>query len=296
MANPDLKDQWILVTGAARRIGAAICTSLHGAGANIAVHYRSSKTAADDLCERLNAARPDSAVAFQADLIDTAQCGELVENIVAGAGRLDGLINNASTFYPTPIDAVSEEQWDDLVGSNFKAPLFLASAAAPHLRARGGVIEYSALIPLLKQWYQRRVLLGLLQMALGYAIIVWGASQAGDAMIPLIFLCLMYLLHTTGELSLSPVGLSVVTKLVPAKIVGFVMGTWFLSIAFAHKIAGELGKMTAKPEGGEAAEGAASVAAYTDVYWEWGVLVVLGSSFVLFVLSPLLKKWSHGVQ
>lgn len=140
MANPDLKDQWILVTGAARRIGAAICTSLHGAGANIAVHYRSSKTAADDLCERLNAARPDSAVAFQADLIDTAQCGELVENIVAGAGRLDGLINNASTFYPTPIDAVSEEQWDDLVGSNFKAPLFLASAAAPHLRARGGVI------------------------------------------------------------------------------------------------------------------------------------------------------------
>lgn len=140
MANPDLKDQWILVTGAARRIGAAICNSLHGAGANIAVHYRTSKSAADDLCDRLNTERSNSAIAFRADLIDTAKCGEFIEGIVASTGRLDGLINNASTFYPTPIETVSEEQWDDLIGSNFKAPLFLSSAAAPHLRATGGVI------------------------------------------------------------------------------------------------------------------------------------------------------------
>jgi proton-dependent oligopeptide transporter, POT family len=144
-----------------------------------------------------------------------------------------------------------------------------------------------------------KFLLGLLQMALGYFIIVWGIrSVIGTAdqgtLIPLIFLLGMYLFHTTGELSLSPVGLSVVTKLAPAKVVGFVMGAWFLSIAFAHKIAGELGKLIAEP--GDSATAADSLKAFADVYMMWGVYVVLGAAVILLLLSPFLKKWMHGVH
>ena len=141
--------------------------------------------------------------------------------------------------------------------------------------------------------------LGLLQMALGYFIVVWGIrSVVGTAnagtLVPIIFLLGMYLFHTTGELSLSPVGLSVVTKLSPVKIVGFVMGSWFLSIAFAHKIAGELGKLIASP--GEGADPATALKAFADVYMLWGVYVVLGAALVLLLLSPILKKWMHGVH
>ncbi len=141
--------------------------------------------------------------------------------------------------------------------------------------------------------------LGLVQMAVGYFIIVWGIrSVIGTAnagmLVPLIFLLGMYLFHTTGELSLSPVGLSVVTKLSPAKIVGFVMGSWFLSIAFAHKIAGELGKLIASP--GEGAQPAEALQAFADVYLMWGVYVVLGAAAVLLLLSPILKKWMHGIH
>jgi POT family proton-dependent oligopeptide transporter len=144
-----------------------------------------------------------------------------------------------------------------------------------------------------------KFLLGLLQMALGYFIIVWGIrSVIGTAdqgtLIPLIFLLGMYLFHTTGELSISPVGLSVVTKLAPAKVVGFVMGAWFLSIAFAHKIAGELGKMIAEP--GETALPSASLKAFADVYLMWGVYVVLGIAVLLLLLSPFMKRWMHGVK
>ncbi len=144
-----------------------------------------------------------------------------------------------------------------------------------------------------------KFLFGLLQMAIGYFIIVWGIrSVIGTAeqgtLIPIIFLLGMYLFHTTGELSLSPVGLSVVTKLSPAKIVGFVMGTWFLSIAFAHKIAGELGKLIAEP--GEGASSADALKAFADVYMMWGVYVVLGAAVLLLLLSPFLKKWMHGVH
>lgn len=141
----------------------------------------------------------------------------------------------------------------------------------------------------------------LIQMALGYFIIVWGArSVLGDLtpensqIIPIVFLLFMYLFHTTGELSLSPVGLSVVTKLSPAKTVGFVMGAWFLSIAFAHKIAGELGKAIAAP-GGDATP-ADQLKAFTDVYMNWGVFVVLGAAALLLLLSPILRKWMHGVH
>lgn len=141
--------------------------------------------------------------------------------------------------------------------------------------------------------------LGLIQMAVGYFIVVWGIrSVLGTAnqgeLIPIIFLLGMYLFHTTGELSLSPVGLSVVTKLSPARIVGFVMGAWFLSIAFAHKIAGELGKLIAAP--GEGTDPSTALKAYADVYLMWGVYVVLGAAVLLLLLSPLLKKWMHGIH
>jgi POT family proton-dependent oligopeptide transporter len=140
-----------------------------------------------------------------------------------------------------------------------------------------------------------KFVLGLAQMAIGYGIIIWGASMFDErAIIPLLFLCLMYLLHTTGELSLSPVGLSVVTKLSPPKVVGFVMGTWFLSIAFAHKVAGALGKLTSSPEAGT--EPAEALSAFTSTYWTWGVLVVAGSAVFLLLLSPILKRWMHDIH
>ncbi|HRJ17246.1 MAG TPA: oligopeptide:H+ symporter, partial [Saprospiraceae bacterium] len=139
----------------------------------------------------------------------------------------------------------------------------------------------------------------LLQMALGYFIIVIGAkSVLGDVdnggMIPLYFLLFMYLFHTTGELSLSPVGLSVVTKLSPAKTVGFVMGSWFLSIAFAHKIGGYLGQLIATPQ--EGASKASELTAFINVYMNWGVYLVLGCALLLLLLTPVLKKWMHGVH
>lgn len=137
--------------------------------------------------------------------------------------------------------------------------------------------------------------LGLLQMAAGYAIIVWGArSFSAGGVVPMVFLLGMYLLHTTGELSLSPVGLSIVTKLSPQKTVGFVMGAWFLSIAFAHQLAGYLGQRTASPEG--VTDPQVSLGVFSDVYWTWGVLVVLGVSVVLLALIPVLKKWMHGIH
>ncbi len=113
-------------------------------------------------------------------------------------------------------------------------------------------------------------------------------------MVPVAFLFLMYLFHSTGELSLSPVGLSVVTKLSPGKIVGFVMGSWFLSIAFAHKIAGVLGQMIASP--GNGTDRDTALGAYADVYMNWGVYVVLGAAVVLLILSNKKKKWMHGVH
>ncbi len=130
----------VLVTGAAKRVGAAICRQLHAGGANIAVHYRSSAGEALALCDALNEMRPDSATAFQADLLDIAQLPALISDIVETFGRLDALVNNASSFYATPLAAIDEQQWQDLLGSNLKAPLFLAQAAADELRRRHGAI------------------------------------------------------------------------------------------------------------------------------------------------------------
>ncbi len=135
-----LADKVVLVTGAARRIGAAIAEAFHSQGARLAVHYRGSKTEADALVARLTASRPGSARAFQADLADPTACETLVAAAVRAFGRLDVLVNNASTFYPTPVGAITPDQFDDLIGSNLRAPLFLAQSAAPELARRGGLI------------------------------------------------------------------------------------------------------------------------------------------------------------
>lgn len=135
-----LRERVVLVTGAARRVGAEIARRLHAEGARLALHYRRSTGAAQALAAEFNAARPGSAMTFQAELLDTGQLPPLVAAVVRHFGRLDGLVNNASSFYPTPVGRIGERDWDDLVGTNLKAPLFLAQAAAPHLAAAGGAI------------------------------------------------------------------------------------------------------------------------------------------------------------
>lgn len=130
----------VLVTGGAKRVGAAICRRLHAAGAQLAVHYRNSAQQALALQNELNELRPESALAFRADLLDPDALPELVRDIVARFGRLDALVNNASSFYATPLAEVDEQQWHDLLGTNLRAPLFLAQAAAPELRRRHGCI------------------------------------------------------------------------------------------------------------------------------------------------------------
>ncbi len=130
----------VLVTGAARRIGAVLARAFHAAGARVAVHYRGSRGEAVQLVGELNAARGDSAAGFAADLLDSGAPAALIESVIAEFGRLDVLVNNASTFYPTPLATVTVEQFDDLVGTNLRAPLFLAQAAAPELRRRRGLV------------------------------------------------------------------------------------------------------------------------------------------------------------
>lgn len=137
-----LEGQVALVTGSARRIGACIVETLHEAGARVAIHYRGSAAEADALAERLNARRADSAATFQADLLETATLPDLVAAVLDWGGRLDALVNNASTFYKTPIGQVTEEHWQDLIGTNLKVPLFLSQAAVPALRdARGSIVN-----------------------------------------------------------------------------------------------------------------------------------------------------------
>jgi len=136
----DLINKCILITGAAKRLGAAIARAAHEEGANIAIHYRHSRPQAEELCSALNALRAKSAIAMHADLLDTTSHTKLVGEVIAAFGRLDVLINNASTFYPTPIGTITEEQWKDLLGTNLKAPLFLSQAATPALKATNGLI------------------------------------------------------------------------------------------------------------------------------------------------------------
>jgi pteridine reductase len=130
----------VLVTGGAKRVGAAICRCLHAAGASIALHYRASAQEAFALREELEAHRPDSVLCVQADLLDLSALPAMVDEVVRHFGRLDGLVNNASSFYATPLEQIDESQWRDLVGTNMKAPLFLAQAVAAELRRSNGAI------------------------------------------------------------------------------------------------------------------------------------------------------------
>ncbi|WP_207063623.1 pteridine reductase [Motiliproteus sp. SC1-56] len=130
----------VLITGAARRIGAAIAERLHRRGYRVLIHYRGSRQAAESLSERLNSKRANSARTLQADLVDTTQVLQLAEAATDCWGRLDGLVNNASDFYPTPLGSASEEAWEQLLGSNLKAPFFLSQALAPALSEQQGAI------------------------------------------------------------------------------------------------------------------------------------------------------------
>ena len=130
----------VLVTGGSRRVGAAIVQRLHREGWRVAIHYRASQPEAAALADQLNAIRPNSALTVAAELLEVAALAPLVARVVEHFGRLDALVNNASTYYATPIGDIAMQDWEALMGSNLRAPLFLAQAAAPHLKASGGSI------------------------------------------------------------------------------------------------------------------------------------------------------------
>ena len=129
-----------LITGSARRLGAAIADGLHAAGYDVALHCGQSRAEADALASRLEARRAGSTVVLQADLGEFDRLPELVAHTMGRFGRLDALVNNASAFFPTPVSTATPDQWDALFGANARAPFFLAQAAAPHLRATRGAI------------------------------------------------------------------------------------------------------------------------------------------------------------
>lgn len=129
-----------LVTGAARRVGAVLARTLHAAGYDLALHYRHSHAELDALRDELETARAGSTLALAADLADAARLPDLVAATVARFGRLDALVNNASVFYATPVGGITAEQCDELFRVNARAPLLLAQAAAPHLKATHGAI------------------------------------------------------------------------------------------------------------------------------------------------------------
>ncbi len=135
-----LAGQTALITGAARRVGAQLVRALHAEGANVAIHCHRSLEEAQHLSAELNALRPASAQVFSADLRDAAQPARLVAQTCERFGGLNLLINNASSFYPTPLGTITLAQWQDLMGTNLQAPLFLAQAAAPSLKASRGAI------------------------------------------------------------------------------------------------------------------------------------------------------------
>ena len=130
----------VLITGAGKRVGATIARTLHGAGYDLALHYRRSRDEAQALAVSLEQARAGSTYCVQAELAELDRLPELVDQVLAHYGRLDALINNASAFYPTPIGTATPAQWQELFASNAQAPFFLAQAAVPALRERSGAI------------------------------------------------------------------------------------------------------------------------------------------------------------
>lgn len=137
---PNKDRKTVLITGGAKRIGNQIAHLLHASGYNIMVHFRSSVNAADLLINELNEKRDNSAASVQGDLIDVDAIPNIINQTIETFGRLDVLVNNASTFYPTPIELIEIDFWNDLVGSNFRAPAFMVKSAAEHLRATNGSI------------------------------------------------------------------------------------------------------------------------------------------------------------
>jgi pteridine reductase len=140
MQDNSLAGKVVLITGGARRIGASIARLLHAQDMQLVIHYRSSKEEARQLQQELHQTRPESVMLVRGDLLNTAKLDNLVHETVEAFGRLDVLINNASSFYPTLIGKAGEKEWEDLIGSNLKAPFFLSQAAAPHLKKTNGCI------------------------------------------------------------------------------------------------------------------------------------------------------------
>lgn len=130
----------VLITGAARRIGAAVVRRLHADGFDIALHYHRSEGEALALAAELNAVRADSVLTLAADLADDARLATMVDEAARWHGRLDALVNNASSFHATPVGSIDGAAWDNLFASNARAPLFLSQAAAPHLAMHQGAI------------------------------------------------------------------------------------------------------------------------------------------------------------
>lgn len=141
MSEGPLADKVALVTGGARRVGAQIARKLHAQGMNLVIHYRSSEQEAHRLQQELHDIRPESVMLVRGDLLRGPKLSQnLVYETMEAFGRIDVLINNAATFYPTPIGEAVEKDWEDLIGTNLKAPFFLAQAAAPHLKVGQGCI------------------------------------------------------------------------------------------------------------------------------------------------------------
>lgn len=151
-SQPTLDGRWALITGAGRRIGACIARTLHAAGAGVVIHYRGSKGPALKVASELNEVRAGSAITVGADLLDIGGLRTVLEEVLDQTGRLDALVNNASSFYPTPLGRITEDQWDDLIGTNLKAPLFLSQTCTPRLREAGGsivnIVDIHAVRPL----------------------------------------------------------------------------------------------------------------------------------------------------
>ena len=140
--NNQNKKMFALITGSSRRIGAVIVKNLHASGVDVGIHYNSSKSEAASLCAELNELRPHSASIFPADITLTNQAENLVEDFINWSGGMDLLVNNASSFYPTPIGTITEAHWNDLIGTNLKGPLFITQAASKALKkAQGSVIN-----------------------------------------------------------------------------------------------------------------------------------------------------------
>lgn len=129
-----------LITGAGKRVGAVIARTLHAAGYDLALHYRHSATEASALATELEQQRRDSTLTVQAELAEVEQLPQMIERVLARFGRLDALVNNASSFYPTPLGSATVAQWNELFAANAQAPFFLTQAAAPALHASGGAI------------------------------------------------------------------------------------------------------------------------------------------------------------